>query len=66
MKRETARIILYQLGEAKLTLEAIANGADGKEAAFAYAMRTLSVAKYQVDEFFATEYGQRIARQFEV
>lgn len=67
MKKATARLILYQLIEARRALQAIWTGeGDPKEIAASVAFKSIAISKGEVDEFFTTEEGQRIAHQFGV
>lgn len=67
MKKETAELILYQLVEARRVLQYIMQDktTDPKEAAAAYFFRfTGGAGEREIDEFFATEDGKKIAAQF--
>ena len=60
-KRETIRLLLFQLVEARRTLQAIMVGEKGgKEAAEAYFFRFVYVSKDEVDAFFASEEGAKV------
>lgn len=66
MIKQHARDILYQLVEARRLLEGIHQGKveDPKEAAIAYFFRFVRIDKQEVDIFFATPAGQRLANEF--
>ncbi len=66
MQRETARLILHQLVEARRILQEVARGNASQDAANAYFFRFVAVSKTETDDFFASETGQKIAAQFKV
>ncbi len=64
MKKDQARLVVYQLAESLRLLASIASGTiDAKEGATAYLYRLAAgITKQEVDAFFASEKGQMIAR----
>ena len=67
MTKTQARLIVYQLIEARQTLQDIAQGkGNSQEKATAYFFRMLGVDEGEVDAFFSDPDGQRLVSQFHI
>ena len=66
MNKQQARLVLYQLAEAFNLITAVARGEADREAAVAFGFRMMGIPESDVDTFFETPEGNRLAARFKL